>query len=517
MKKTLFIKNAAVMTVSSVILRFAGIVFKVWLAGKIGAQGMGLHQLIFSLYILAAAFTQSGIPTAVTKLVAGEEALGSRSGIKRIMSLNFKINMILSAVTSAVLFFGADFFADRIISDPRAALSIKVLSFSIFFMGAAAIIKGYFIARRKAAPTAAAGLTEQFVRIGATVAAVGAARKQGLTVVLAAVFLGDCAAEAVSALYLFLRYRFDIRRIKTEGAEHTQRPLSQVTAIALPLTAGRYLNSLLRTTENMLVPRALKKYSEKGAMALFGMIKGMALPVLFFPSVILNTASTLLIPEMTEAKERKLTGLVRCAVEDIITSAAVVGILFSAIFATCGHKIGILLYKSADVGFLICALAPIVPLMYIDSLCDGMLKGLDQQKFTFRVSVSDSAIRIILILIFLEKSGINGFISIMYFSNLLTCILNVRRLVKISGAAVNMQKAVIIPVISAFAAALTIKTILNLFSMSNLVYIIIMCGVCTVLYMIPVSYFGCISVFNLSRVRPHRIHTAAKTRTSLIK
>lgn len=517
MKKTLFIKNAALLTVSSVILRLAGIIFKVWLAGNIGAKGIGLHQLVFSLYILAAAFTQSGIPTAVTRLVAGEEALGSRAGIERIMSATFKVSLLLSGVTFAGLFFGADFFAGRVIGDPRAALSIKVLSFSIFFMGAASIIKGYFIARRKAAPTAASGIFEQFVRIAAALTAVNAAKKHGLAVILAAVFLGDCIAEVFSAVYLYLRYRFDIKRIKPGGKTYTEKPLPRLGKIALPLTAGRYLNSLLRTTENMLVPRALKRFSASGAMALFGMIKGMALPILFFPSVILNAASTLLVPEMSEAKERKLGGLVRCAVEEIIAGAAVVGILFSAIFAAGGYKIGMLLYKSADVGYLITALAPIVPLMYIDSLCDGLLKGLDQQKFTFRVSVGDSVMRIILILLFLERGGINAFLGIMYFSNLLTCMLNVRRLTKISGAAVNLKKTVIVPVLSAFTAALIVKFVLDLLPLSNLVYIILLCGACFALYLIPVTYFDCINFVSFGRMRPHKIHAAAKTKISLTR
>jgi len=80
MKKTLFIKNAAILTVSSLILRFAGIVFKVWLASAVGAEGMGLYQLVLSVYVLASTFATSGICTAVTRLVADELAVGSREG-----------------------------------------------------------------------------------------------------------------------------------------------------------------------------------------------------------------------------------------------------------------------------------------------------------------------------------------------------------------------------------------------------------------------------------------------------
>ena len=84
MKKTLFIKNAVILTVSAMILRFAGIIFKVWLARLIGSEGIGLYQLIFSVYVLASTFAQSGISTAVTRLTAEELALGQKGSVVKI-------------------------------------------------------------------------------------------------------------------------------------------------------------------------------------------------------------------------------------------------------------------------------------------------------------------------------------------------------------------------------------------------------------------------------------------------
>lgn len=517
MSKTVFIKNAAVLTVSSVILRFAGIVFKVWLAAKIGSEGIGLYQLVLSLFVLASAFTQSGLPTAVTRLVAGESALGSKKGIKKIMSVSFTVTLILSTSTAFILFFGAKPLSRYIIADARAALSIKVLAFAVFFMGISAVIRGYFIARRKAAPGAFSQLIEQFIRILTVVFALKITVNHSLSVLCAAVFAGDAVAEAFSCLYLYLRYKFDISH--SPGGEETyeNRPLKRTVAIALPLTAGRYLGSLLRTAENMLVPRALYVYSNDGALALFGMIKGMALPILFFPSVLLNAVSTLLIPEMSEAAGRKQSGLVRCAVEEVLSCAAIVGLIFSAIFAAGGYKIGLLLYKSADVGFLLTALAPIVPLMYVDSLCDGLLKGLDQQKFCFRVSISDSALRLLLIFSVLTRFGIKGFIAIMYFSNLLTAFLNVRRLIKISGARLSTQKTVTVPVLSAFTATLIIKAVLDFFNLSSLVYIILLSAISISAYVALLCYFDCINAAIILRIRPHKKYAAVSTRASLTK
>ncbi|MBR4973702.1 MAG: oligosaccharide flippase family protein, partial [Clostridia bacterium] len=114
MKKTVFIKNALILTVSSFILRFAGIIFKVWLAGAIGSEGIGLHGLIFSVYVLASTFATSGISTAVTRLVAEETALGSKKGTLKILRRSIELTVIISIVTIAILYFGAEFIANRL-------------------------------------------------------------------------------------------------------------------------------------------------------------------------------------------------------------------------------------------------------------------------------------------------------------------------------------------------------------------------------------------------------------------
>ena len=78
LKKTVFIKNAVILTISSLILRFAGIIFKVYITRLIGSEGVGLYHLIFSFYMLASTFATSGISTAVTRRVTEEIALGTK-------------------------------------------------------------------------------------------------------------------------------------------------------------------------------------------------------------------------------------------------------------------------------------------------------------------------------------------------------------------------------------------------------------------------------------------------------
>lgn len=496
MKKTIFIKNALILTVSSLALRFLGIIFKVWLAKTVGSEGIGLYQLVFSVYVLAATFASSGISTAVTRLTAEQaEPLDRRAAVK-ILTRAAELTLLISAITVAVLLFSADFIANRLLNDARAAAALKILPISLPFMGLSSCFRGYFIARRKITPNAATQLVEQAARIALTLLLVKKYAPRGIGACTAAVLFGDCAAEIISFSLLFIICRSDISHLKACESSRNGGILKKILHIALPITSGRYLNSFLRTAENILVPKNLAKYPFGGENALsqFGMIKGMALPVLFFPSTLLNSVSTLLIPEISEAEARHRHGLVRTAAENIIKLTSVTAFIFAAIFFVGGEKIGLLIYKSREVGTLLKYLSPIVPLMYLDSISDGILKGLDQQGFTFRTAVSDSVIRIALILALLPIFGLHGFILIMYFSNALTCFLNVGRLIRITGARLKPLKELLMPIFLAAAAAFSVNAALNALGITSaLVYIILLCLFSVSLYATAVLLCGAVT------------------------
>lgn len=498
MKKTLFIKNALILTASSLILRFVGIIFKVWLAALIGSEGIGLYQLIFSVYVLAATFATSGICTAVTRLVAEELALGSKKGTLKILRRAIEITLLIAAVSVAVVYFGAEFIADRFIGDMRAVPALKILPLSLPFMGITSCLRGYFIARRKVTPNAVSQLFEQAVRILLVVILVKKFCDKGLAACSAAVLFGDTAAEIFSFLLLGLIWLGD--RKKLNALNGRIRPpfgiVRRILHISVPITSGRYLNTALRTAENILVPKNLAKYPHSGELALsqFGMIKGMALPILFFPSTLLNSISTLLIPEMSEAAAKGRTGLVKAATRNILKLTAVMSFIFAAIFFVGGREIGLLIYKSEEVGSLLRALSPIVPLMYLDSVSDGILKGLDQQAFSFRTAITDSVLRIILILLTLPRFGLRGFIWIMYFSNLLTCALNVGRLIMVSKARLKLLNEVILPLTAAFCITLLADTLLRLVTvMNNFVYLLLICLLSLPLYLIFIFLIGTVT------------------------
>ncbi len=483
MKRTVFIKNAAIMTATGTILRFLGIFFKVWLASSIGSEGIGLYHLVFSVYTLAATFAASGITVAVTRLCVTEFTLGNREGFVKILRRSLTLSLFISFITFIILLFGSDFIAENILGDSRATVSICIFAVSLPFMAVSCVLRGYFAARRNATVNSSAVLIEQAVRIVFCIILVNRFSHYGIGGAVAAVMAGDTVAEIISLIYTYICYRFDAKRLRFEGDSESFGSARNLLRIAAPITAGRYFTTILRTTENIIMPKALSKasFSYSAALSAFGALKGMALPVLFFPSSILNAFSTLLIPEMSEALVLKNPKIIKNNTEKVLKATWLMGVVFGCLFYVSGQRLGRFIYSDSDSGYFIKVLSPLVPLMYLDSISDGILKGLDRQVFAFKGALIDSLSRIALIYIFVPKYSITAFIYIMYISNILTFGLNVGKLLSVTGVKPRLFSTVLLPLLFALGLSLCFSSVFSFIS-ADLWYLAAVYGATLVCY-----------------------------------
>ncbi len=483
MKRVIFIKNTIILSATALILRFAGVIFKIWLSAEVGSETIGLYQIVMSVYILAASFASSGLSTAVTRLVTDELAVSGKS-IKRIMSRGMTLTLTVALFSFFVLFFGANIIARLFIGDMRAALSIKIMASGLIFIGFCSCFRGYFLARRNALSSSASQILEQLIRIIVIAVLIKRFGNLSVTSATAAIVTGDAIAEAVSAVFLYILYLLDRKKIKCSNGQGTQKIAKKMLNIALPITSGRYLSSFLRTAESTAVPRLFVKsgMTSSAALSAFGIIKGMALPLLLFPSAILSAVSLLLIPELSEAKAKNSTLALKSTVFTTLKITTLISVVFGCVFWFCGENLGQILYHDKAVGQAVKWLAPLTPLMYIDSIADGMLKGLDKQAVTFRYSVADSGMRLILIFLILPRYGFEGFIFIMYLSNAFTAVLHFRQLIITSKVRINYFNFLLLPLFVGITACITTRTLLAIFPLSEIAGVILFCGFSLALY-----------------------------------
>lgn len=461
MRQQQFVKNAATMTATALVLRAIGIFFRIYLSAQIGAEGMGLYQLIFSIYVLASTFASSGICTAVARLITDELVCGTSHSVRRILTRAVTLSALIGVFSAALIYFAASPISSYFLKDMRAVPSLKVLGVSLPFMGATSCLRGYFMARRKTVLPSVAQIIEQISRILFIIVFLQLFAGGGAAYTCFAVILGDSFAEIVSCMVMSGGYLADKRHIRMlqPTATAVLRPkhgvLYRILAIAAPITAGRYLNSALRTVENILVPNKLTVYSGSASRSLaqFGMLKGMALPLLFFPASFLSSLSTLLIPELSEAHTLGQKNKVNRAVSAALQLTLFISILLGGLFTVFSYDLGTILYGSQDVGFLLRVLAPLMPVMYLESIVDGMLKGLNQQVSSLWYSILDSGSRILLILMLVPQKGMEGFLFIMVLSNLLTSYLNLHRLLKVTGITMRWGQWLLKPALAVSLSA----------------------------------------------------------------
>lgn len=492
MKKNLLLKNAFILTITSFILRTFGIFIRAYMSNKIGAEGMGLYQLIISIYVLATTFVTAGISTAVIRFVT--EAIArkeSNSYIKKIMAKSMIISLIFSAITIVIFYSLAESISVLWLKDSRCILSIKVLVWALPFISISSCIKGYFIAKRRVLANSFSQLFEQFIRIVCIFIFLEFFMEDNLEKICMYVILSDIISEIAAWLFLYFKYKRETKNVSTVG--YTGFTLKEFFQISLPIAINRYTTSFLRTIENILIPNKLAMFtlSREIALAEFGYLKGMALPLTFFPASFLTALSTLLMPETSEAatlhQGNKISRMIGKTFQFTLSCA----IIISAIFFIYSNEIGNIFYKNNEVGFYIKWLAPLIPFMYLESAIVGIMQGLNQQKKSLIYSLIDSAIRISLICLILPYYGIKGFLFIMYVSNLVTSLLNSFRVLKISNTKFNIGNWVIKPLLSAMSACVLCSIISNFVLIPNdIINMIFRIGITVSTYVMMLILFG---------------------------
>ena len=439
MARQSYLKNAAILTGTGLLLRAAGMFFRIYIAARIGAEGMGLYQLIYTVYTMAVTLATAGLSVAATRLSAELLATDDPANVRAAMRRTLALGLGLGAAAAALLFTGAGLAADWWLEDARAALSLRILAPSLPFVAVSACLRGFFMARRKVGPNSRAQIFEQVVRIGVVALLIDSAVPQGIGTACAAVVVGNTVSEAASWVHMEWCYRRELRDVPRNAKRPVQGLGRQLWDIIAPIAANQYMTSVLRTVENVMVPGCLALYtlSRETALSQYGALKGMAMPVIFFPFSFLATLSTLLLPEITEAHVQNRRAALEHLVNRVMLITLVLSFLAGGLFTQFAKEIGLVLYQSEEIGFYLSILGPLMPFMYMESMVDGILKGLGEQLSSFRYTALDSVVRIALIYLLLPRFGMQGFLFVMLVSNLLTSLLNLHRLLHVQGCVCN--------------------------------------------------------------------------------
>lgn len=465
MKRKKIIIGTLILTVATTSVRFVGMFFRIYLANTLGAEGIGLYQLILSFYFLMVTLATSGIRVAISKLISEEVAVGNYSNAKKVLSQSIAISIFTGFAAGLILYYFADYIGIYILNDERTVLALLYLAPSLPIMAISNCYKGYFYALGKVTQPSIIQMTEQFVRIFLVIYLMNTFLPKGLAYGCAAIAIGMTAEEIFALFLVWFFYLFDKKPHSHRPSKKADNMIFKILGISLPLSATSNLNSILRTVENTLIPARLLLYglSSETAISLYGMIKGMVLPILFFPSSILTSLSSLLIPAVAGdnavANERSVTK----TLSQVIHFTAISGILVVAVFVAFPNEIAMTVYNDSQVGLMIKLISYVCPFMYLNMVISSMLNALGEQMSSFIVNIIESILKISIIYFFVPVYGFNAYLFALFITTILNTILYLIRLLKVSCIVFDISNWIFKPIAAAGIAGILAKNLYLLF------------------------------------------------------
>lgn len=416
------------LTAANLLLRLISIGFNVFLADRIGAAGLGLLQLISSVGLFAVLVGTGGIRTAAMYLAAEEFGHRRLGGVRAAVSTCLRSALLVSGFAGAALFLLAQPLALGWLRDGRATLSLQAMGLLLPFSCLCGIMTGYYTACSRIRQLVVIEIAERLVSLLMTVALLLTWAKNDLSRACCAITLGSSIGCIFDFFLLYASYRRDIHRVAVpvESLHMKKRMLR----LSVPLALNDYLRAGLTTAEQLLIPYGLARFagSTAAAMADYGTIHAMVFPVLMFPAAALYAVSDLLVPELSRSRAMGR----RLRIVDLTDKCMRMGLLFAGAVAgellLCAAPLGQLIYHSADAARYLRIFAPMVLMLYLDAIVDGMLKGLAEQVSCVRYNTFTSLLDVLFLLILLPRWGIGGYVFSFAVTHAINLFLSVRRL-----------------------------------------------------------------------------------------
>lgn len=408
------------LTSAGILSRILGFFYRIFLSRTIGASGLGLYQLIFPVFTLCLALSASGIQTSISRFVASEE-----HG-KRYLFVGLFLSIFLSSIFSILIYFSAPWIANDILKEPRTTELLRVMVFALVPACIHSCFNGYYYGKKNSIVPSICQIIEQLTRVFGTLIIYKILLEQGFPLEPIHAVWGMVISELAGLLVNVTAYLGQCRPClskeerqmkqsffhKIQSSALLYTTFRSLSLMAIPLTLNHVLMTLSHSLENLLLPQQLVAfgYSSDEALGHFGILTGMALSVIFFPSAITNSLSVLLLPRISETKAKGDMCVVLDTIKGAVCCGVALGSLCTFVFLLSADWFGTYIFDNTLAGFYIRILSILCPFMYTSSLLSSIVNGLGHASLTLACNLTGCAIRILAIWFFVPVYGMYAYI-----------------------------------------------------------------------------------------------------------
>lgn len=424
------IKGTLILTLAGTLSRFIGFFYKIFLSRTIGAEALGIYQLIFPLFAFCLALSCGGLQTAISRYTASSK---TDRIARSYLTIGTTLSLVLSFCCAVFLFRYADFLSLHLLGEARCEPLLRIMAVAIPFACIHACISGYYYGRKKAGIPSASQLVEQLIRVLGVwlVCSILTEQQQKFTAAIAVwgLVFGEIASALFSLTALSAKKNTVFRKSAFQKTTNTafydlKARTSNLCSMAIPLTINRVSLSLAQSLENILIPLSLRSfgYSSEDALSVYGILTGMVFSTIMFPAVLSNSLSAMLLPEIAKAQAEKKEQQIAHLIRKTIESSLVLGFLCTLLFLLGGSYIGVFLFGNHLAGVYIRTLSWISPFLFLSGTLCSILHGFGKPKTVLALNIIGSCIRIFCIFYFVPTIGIRGYLWGMLASQIFTSL-----------------------------------------------------------------------------------------------
>lgn len=445
-KSKLFLINGAILTSTSLLMKFAALIFNIYISNQIGSEAVGVFSLVMAVYLFFITVATSGLNIAVTVIVSEKFALNkNQQAIKAIRTCIF-FSLLLGIAAGGLILLFSNFITSKCLHNMVSSSPLFYIAIGLPFIAMSSCISSYFATIRKAYKNAISQVFEFTIKMFATIILLKINISNGVEAICISLILADVISEICSFTLIFILYIIDIKLKKLEDIRSFGQRIN-ILKIAFPVAVTSYIRSGLSTLKQLIIPTQLEKsgISCSRALSQYGMINGMVLPVITFPTVFTDSYSMLLIPEFSTYVAQKNYKAINYIANKIFKITCAFTMCICSIFFIFSNDLGLAIYNNIEIGYYFKIFTPFVFFMYMDHIIDCILKGLNKQFGVMCCNILDLSITTCFIYFLLPVLGIKGYVLSIFFSEVLNFSISLFQLFKYSGIKPNLIDWIVVP------------------------------------------------------------------------
>lgn len=449
-----FFYGTVILIIAGGVTKVLGFANRIVLSRIIGAEGMGLYQMVVPLLYFLITVTTFGLPVAIAKQVAETEAAKDPRLTRRYLLLALAVAGAISLVVCSFLLACSHWLAGLLFADERAHIVLLATIPIIPVSSVSLVLRGYFQGKQNMIPTAVSQLLEQVVRMALVVVMTLSFLSAGIEYATAGAVASIIFGEAAGLLYILWQYRKSSQKTAARllvkpirsSVKASSGTIRQLINVALPVTMSRLIGSIAYVLEPMLVPLALvlAGFATADATGLYGEFAGMAVPLLMFPTFLTYSLSVSLVPAVAEPPIKKNAPLVHRRIYQSMRITLVIGAPCTVLLTIFAEPLCGLLYGSQfrEVGTLLREMAPFSVFLFFQAPLAAALQGLDYAQVVFRNTLIGAIVKTAAMFVFTAQPafGIHGTVIALNIGITLVTLLHFASLVKCIGFTVNFKE-----------------------------------------------------------------------------